>query len=382
MNMLKKLSTVPCLLLASLAVCAAPASAQKKPKDTIHKKSGGSLRAVEVLEMTISSIKYDRAGGGAGELPSFDLAGIDWFEPPEAFGLAAAAMARGDAETAANLFQEAAAQTQREVLKTECQFLGARALTLAMGNDKAKATAAITALQGFLDKAEKGFRSPEAKLLLGRAHRVNGDAEAAAKLFGEVESAAVAEGFGLIWQGKAKVEQALALRAQGKFNEARMAFQSAEQAIDSALTQPGPDAAELQSLKLLAVVGLGETYVEENKHDEAKRYFAGLAAKGGPARAAALAGEAHAIYLQALPKKDVPGLRTAQLKAAEATVADAASDEPTAKSLYLQGMILLALGPSAESDTYRTRAADYFDSVVRYYPNSPWAAAARTELRK
>lgn len=366
--------------------CAA-AAAQAPVKDTLIKKSGERIRGVEVLQVDIDVVKY-RRGGSDSEMPAMQLLQVEWTEPPEAMELGRAAMERGDTAAAANFYQEAAtrsAEAGRKALEQECRFLAARSLAAGVGGDASKAGAARDALKAFVDGAGKAFRSPEARLLLARTTRLAGDAAASETQLKGIEEAALVEGWGLIWDARAKFEKAIALVELSKGTEARIAYQAVASVVDASLgSASGPDAAELQSLKMLALVGQGETYLKEDKVAEAKDFFAKLATAGGGAgsRAAALAGEAHALLLQAAAKADIKSLRDAQLKAAEAILLDNTSGDTTAKALFVQGRLLLALGAANESDNYKQRARSYFDSVVRYYGTSPWANEARLELAK
>ncbi len=381
----------PTVLLAAVPLAAvllvATATAQAPIRDALIKKSGERIRGVEILQIGLDVVKF-RRGTTESEMPALQLLQVEWTEPPEAMELGRAAMARSDTAAAANFFQEAAtrsAEAGRKALEQECRFLAARALALGMGSDATKAGAARDALKAFVDVAGKAFRSPEARLLQARATRVAGDAAGSESQLKAIEEAALVEGWGLIWDARAKLEKAIALVEQAKGTEARVAYQAVSSVVDAAIgSASGPDAQELQSMKMLALVGQGETYLKENKVAEAKDFFAKLANGGGgpTARAAALAGEAHAILLQASASGDIKSMRDAQQKAAEAVLLDSASGDTTAKAMFVQGRLLLALGANGESDNYKQRARDYFDSIVRHYGSSPWANEARLELSK
>lgn len=360
--------------------------AQKTVKDTLVKRSGERLRAVEILELGSESISYRRSGSDS-TMPAIQLAHVEWNEPPDAYELGRAALDKGDSVAAANFFEEAAskaAEAGRKALELDCKFLAGRALALGMGNDKSRASAAQAALQAYLDAAANGFRVPEARLLKARAQRVAGDAAGAEAGLKEFEELALKQGWRLSWDARAKLERAQLLLEQNKAAEARTAFQGVRSAVDAALgTATGNDAVELESLKMLAVVSEGETFLREKKLDDAKRYFSQLATSSNtnPVKAAALAGEAHALVLGTAGKVDVKALREAQQKLAQAIVLDSANGDTSAKAMYLQGQILTTLGPDNEADNYKQRARDYFETVIKYYSSSPWAAEARAALQ-
>jgi hypothetical protein len=367
-------------------LAAASVTAQKSHKDTLVKRSGETLRGVEIIQLGSENVTFRRAGAESS-LPANQVSHVEWTEPPDAFDLGRGALDKGDSAAAANFFQEAAtkaAEAGRKALELDCKFMAARALALGMGRDANRAKEAQTALQAYFDAAPDGFHLPEGRLLHARALRVAGDAAAAEAALKEFEQTALNKGWGLAWDARAKMERARLLLDQDKPSEARTALQAVKSAVDAALgSATGNDAEELKSLKMLAVVSEGETYLRDNKLDEAKRYFAQLASGSteNTVRAAALAGEAHALVLANSAKKDVKALREAQQKLAQAIVLDTANADTTAKALFLQGQILTMLGPEYEAENVKQRARDYYQTVVKHYSSSPWANDARTALQ-
>lgn len=370
----------------AILCAAAPIGAQRAIKDTLVKRSGERLRGVEILSLGSENVTYRRAGSESS-MPAIQLAHVEWTEPPDAFDLGRGALDKGDSQAAANFFQEAAtkaAEAGRKALEFDCKFMAGQALALGMGTDATRAGAAKTALEAYLEAAPSGFRVPDARLLLARAQRVTGDVAGAEAALKEFEDLALKQGWGLAWDARAKLERARLLLEQNKPADARSAFQGVRSAADAALNSAtGNDAVDLNNLKMLAVVSEGETFLRENKLDEAKRYFAQLAATStAPAvRAAALAGEAHALVLGG-GTDNVKSLREAQQKLAQAIVLDSANGDTTAKALCLQGQILIALGPDNEADSFKQRARDYFETVIKHYGGSPWANEARVSLQK
>jgi len=367
--------------------------AQQKFKDTVLKKDGSRLRGVEVVDMTWTSIVYKK-GTEQAELPVAQFASVQWHEPPETFASAGAADRRGDYDGAANLYAEAAKVSDRKVFQLEARFLSAQAmLRAATDKDPARANDAATAFQSFVGDAGKGLRVPEAKLLLGRALRIAGKGADAEKILKEVEDTAVRENWGFVWDAKAKYEKALAQLAQNKVQDARSSYQSVATAVDAALVStPGNKDPELEDIKMQSVIGQGETFVADKNFDEALRYFDGLAGKSAgtnPAlQAAALAGKGEALYLKAQTGKDAALFRKAQIELANANLLDTDSGTgpsrgaTSAKALYYTGKIILDLGPTKESPAFKARAQGYFESVVKSFGGTRWAALARAELTK
>src|SRR5690606_30313010 len=126
--------------------------------------------------------------------------------------------------------------------------------------------------------------------------------------------------------------------ADGKASEARTTFQTASAAADNALNQPSADDAELRSLKTMARVGEGETYLADKDYTKAESFFRGLAGGNQPLLVAAgHAGEGEAVFLAALAANRLDDLRRAQASFAKAVVLDAQSGEASAKANYYLG---------------------------------------------
>ncbi|MGB3967752.1 MAG: hypothetical protein WBO45_13555, partial [Planctomycetota bacterium] len=206
---------------------------------------------------------------------------------------------------------------------------------------------------------------------------------AAATTLRELDDRATRESFGAVWIARAKSELALTLLADGKAGEARTTFQSAAAAADSALAQPSADDAELKTLKTLARVGEGETFLADKDFAKAESFFRALVGTNQPDLVAAgHAGEGEAIFLNAIANNRPDDLRRAQLALATASVTDVQSGEASAKANYYLGRCLAALGPEKEGDAWKQRANAYFQIVVTNYPTSRWAGPAKVEQGK
>ncbi len=90
-------------ICVAIALTAPTAHAQGAVKDTLVKRSGERLRAVEVLELGVETIKFRRAGTES-TLPANQLAHVEWTEPPDSFDLGRGALDKGESEAAANFF--------------------------------------------------------------------------------------------------------------------------------------------------------------------------------------------------------------------------------------------------------------------------------------
>lgn len=377
---------LPVLLAGALAtsLLTVPGLHAQNINDTIVTKTGTRIRAVEVTEMTVSHVGYVK-GDTEEKIAAAEVAEIVWDDAPELLLEAQGQLNAGDHGAAANLFAEAADRTDRTPLKLEAEFFAARAALAAAGNDEAKARAAQTALQSYLDSAGDGFYSPHAKLLIARALRTQGKNDEAESALQSLEQAISANNLGVAWDARAKFERAQGLLAGGQAREARGAYQRVVTAVDSALTSGSADP-ELADLKVQSVVREGETYVAEENPDEALAFFrkhtrAPTPGESTVLQAAALAGEGAAMFAKSSAGGDAALLREAQTVLARAAILDTSNGDTTAKALFYLGKILQTLGPDAERDA-KTRSMAYFDKVARNYGSTRWAAMAQAEVDK
>lgn len=366
-----------------LPLAAAPSLAAQG--DTILRKGAGPLRGVEVLETTATAVKY-KQGNTAGEVPAADVLGLSFADAPESLQLAQAAEAKGEFDNAANLYMEAAKTANRAPLQQHARFLAAQVLLRGAGADPARASAAADALRAFVGELPTALQTGKAKLLLARALRLAGKPGEAITVCKGLEEEARQKN-DLAQEARVKLERALAHAAEGKGQDARHTFQGVISAAETLLGSGAQDP-EMQELRLQAMVGSGEAYVHEKQLDNALRHFTQMSSSGDPGvKAAGLAGEGQVLYLQATGGGGAPAsgdaakkLRDAQMRLAEATITDFGSGNTTAKALYYTGKVLLALGQSGEGDEWKTRAQEYFSSIVSDYADSRWAAVARAEL--
>ena len=353
----------------------------QKIADTVVKKDGSRERGVEVTAFTLTGIKTKK-GAEEREIPPHQVADIEWSDLPETFVSGRTAMARGDFDSARQLFGEAANQATRPVLKTEAKFLQCRAAVASAATSKQAAADAAGATRAWLGESADNWRVPEGMLLLGRALRLAGtgaDAETALK---ELDDRASRDGWSPVWAARAKFELALAQVDQNKGGDARSSFQSASSAADLALGTPSGDDAELKQIKIQGRVGEGETFLAEKDFGRAAEFFRGLANSGqAELVAAGRAGEGEARYQMAVASKNLDEFRAAQVALAQASVLDQTSGEASAKANYYLGMCLLALA-ARDDDSSKARANAYFTLVTKAYPTSRWAAAAKAELAK
>jgi len=377
-------STKPLLLVAWALLAAASGLHAQNYKDTILTTGGQRIRGVEVTAMTKTAVTYKK-GGNEETIESKMVSSIEWDQVPTRFTEALAQEAEGKFEDAANYFQEAVSKTARTPLKLEMRFRAARAALAGAGAglDGEKAKSAADALESYIEDAPDGFYARHAQLLIARSLRLQGRASEADAALQAMESTAGSENWGIVWEARIRFERARCLLALGKASDARSAYRRVVTAVDAVLGRNGTDL-ELLALKTQSLVGEGETYIAENNQDQALTFFRKYTSAPAPGastvlQAAALAGEAEALFLKA--SGDSTGLREAQVAMARANLLDTSNGDTTAKALYYSGKILLALGPERERRA-KQRARAYFDTVVQYYGGTSWAAKARAEAAK
>jgi TolA-binding protein len=376
---MKPLDTMRLLTLLAATSLLAPFATGQKINDAIVKKDGARVRGLEITEFLLSGVRAKR-GSDNVEVPAHQVLGIEWSNLPEAFVVGRSAMQRGDFANAAQMFGEAANKADRPLVKADAEFFLIKCAVASIGADRNAAATAAARAKAWLEANPNHWRTPEALLLAGRAERLAGTGAAAAATLRELDDRAMREAFGAVWSARAKSELAMTLLADGKASEARTTFQSAAGAADSALATAGPDEAELRRLRLLARVGEGETYLTEKQFQRAEQFFHALAT-GTDAElvASGYAGEGEAIFMAAVADNKPGDLRRAQLALAKACVLDVQSGEASAKANYYLGRCTLELGPEREGDSFKARAASYFQIVASNYPESRWAADAKIE---
>jgi len=376
-SVMPTMRTVTFLLATATFAALAPA---QKINDTVVKKDGSRVRGVEITEFLLTGVRGKR-GNDAFEVPAHQVVAIEWSNPPEAFVGGRAALDRGDFRTATQLFGDV--KSDRALVNADAEFFKIKAAVGAVGNDKAAATTAAEFAKKWLADNQNHWRTPEAMLLCGRAERLAGTGGAAATTLKELDDRGGREAWGPVWSARAKSELALTLLGDGKASEARTMFQAASAAADSALAQPSDDTAELKSLKTMARVGEGETYLIDKDYGKAESFFRSLATSNQPDLVGAgHAGEGEAIFLAAVANNRLDDVRKAQLSLAMACVHDAQSGEASAKANYYLGRCVAALGAEREGDTWKQRADAYFQIVIANYPTSRWAGPAKVELGK
>ena len=364
------------LTVASAGFCA---SAQNIA-DTIVYSDGRRDRGVEVLETTSTEIKYKR-GDEEATAPASSVHSIEWSSPPEALSLARAADRRGEYTTAANLYVEAGRQSARKPFKADVEYLAARATVRAAGKDQSIAGDAVTQLEAWKSNYGDNWRLPDVMFQLARAQRYGGDGSAAEATLEALERTVLEKSLQPTWTPRARLEKARALLSQNRIGEARSAFRSAGTSVSQLESQNSDEA---RRMAIQAVVGEGETFIQSGDFAAALRFFRSGVKADTPAavRAALLAGEGQALYLQSEAAGNQEGLRRAQIALAEANLTDTLSGDTTAKALFYAAKTLLSLGAAGrETDDFQERALSNYETITTHYSDTTWAVRAAAELK-
>ncbi|PIE22846.1 MAG: hypothetical protein CSA62_10380 [Planctomycetota bacterium] len=365
---------LPALFAGALLVSAAQAEEAE-----VTKVDGAILRGVEIVQDGLKELSYKR-GSRKATIPSLEVRSITWKKTPDSFARAEIAMENGDAETAANLFAEAADQGKSDAFKAASRFLAVDALVKAAGASANKARTAAQAAQRWCDDHPQHRLQTTALRLLGRAEMTAGNAPTAKLAFEKLEKLATSNALGPIWIGEAKLGQGLALMAQKQFGDARKTFVGAYTIVSRLDPKTMPEATPLS---VQIKIAQGECYIEEGKLEDARRFYEGLSslATRSPAfKTASLCGLGQALYQQGVKDKDIKKLRNAQKLFAEVSATDLLDGDTSAKALYLMGRTLLALGKDHEGKDYASRAMGIFRQIQTCYSDSRWATLARKAL--
>ena len=118
-------------------------------------------------------------------------------------------------------------------------------------------------------------------------------------------------------------------------------------------------------------------------NQRAEAFFRELSTGSDPQLVAVgYAGEGEAQFFMAVASKKPDDFRRTQMTLARASVFDTQAGDASAKANYYLGRCLLELGTERESDSFRQRAHNYFQTVVTSYPTSHFAALAKQDLTR
>lgn len=347
--------------------------------DVIRKTDGQALRKVEILSETLDKVTY-KARKKEQSVNAIDVAETSYGGVGEALERARYASEKGDHTRAANLYQEVADSAKRDALRAWASFWAARQLYLgSAGNPSASGVAAST-MESWLSSNSEHRLVPLARETLGQAQLAAGKNDAAQSAFAELGKIARSKNLGPMWVARAKFGEAQSLIAGAKFADARTAFVAASATL-SAEVAANRDAA---NLSVAAKTGEGECYLAEKRNKEAQDFFRRLkssASRNPMLAAAASCGEAQALFEAAKAKKDIKGMRRAQVLLAEVSATDVSDGDASPKAVYLLGQVIMTLGSENEGKDFRQRARGMFQQVVDSYPASRWALAARKALK-
>lgn len=351
----------------------------------ILRKSGPVEKAIEIVKDDAGDFKYKPAGGNRTiDLESTDVLDVVWEAADDLYLNGVDLLADGEYENAINSLQAMLAKTTDDIFKRYVSTALIRAHVEAGAGDTASSQnqKAITAAEQFLADNDKARLAADVRLLLGRAQMQAGDHDAAEQTFKSLENDARAA-YGQDWEVRAKHWGARNLEAKGNFAEAKNLYESlantakrtAELATEGSLLHT-----EMSNLEQVGLVRQGVCLLEDNKLDDAERYYDKMRRDAERAGDMALLGGAHnGLGLVAFRQGDY---KKARFQFLLVSVKYFHNPEQTLAALYWIGECFEKLDgvePGA-----RARATDYYREVVERNKssrlNSPLAAKAKKKI--
>jgi tetratricopeptide (TPR) repeat protein len=245
------MSYKPIVWLTAVGIALLPnlsSAADVITRKSSDKKVGGTVTAMTKTEVTIKPQTGDEV-----VIPVNDIVTIDWNEAPAELNLAKGDEAGGRFESAIARYGKVAEEARgSDMLKSDLQFLIARATARSALTNSAQQDEAISKLTDFLKANADHFRVFEAQQYLGQVQLAKQDFAAARAAFEAIGQAPWSD-----YKLGANVNLGRVLMAENKLDEAARAF---EEAIAAAGSTP----ADI-SRKYEAMVGKARTLIAQNK---------------------------------------------------------------------------------------------------------------------
>lgn len=328
--------------------------------DVVNRKGGGRTGGT-VTGATKTDITVKPSTGDPVTIPANEVSSVDWDATPNDMKLGKSDEANGRFSAALQKFNKAMddARAGNELVKTDLEFLIARATARAALTDPAGLDEAAAKLAAFLKSHGDSFRFYEAQQWLGQIYLAKDDFAAARTAF---------EGLGQApWsdvQLSAKVNLGRVLMGENKAEEARQAF-------EAAIAAAGTSDAD-QGRKYEAMVGKARSLIALNRQAEALTALDEVVDKGSPNDAPLMA-EAFVLQGDCLQ---------AASKVKEAVLAYLHVDVLFARESAFHAEALYHLVKLWKAVQHPDRALEAQAKLEGSYPNSEWTkklGAAPTE---
>jgi tetratricopeptide (TPR) repeat protein len=269
---MRSLKAIALTAIAGLALVPEVSSAADViTRKSTDKKVGGAITAVSKTEVTIKPPAGDEI-----KIPVNDILAVDWNDAPAELNLGKGDEAGGRFESALARYAKVAEDARsNEMLKTDLEFLIARATARSALTDPEKRDEAIAKLTAFLKSNSNHFRVYDAQQFLGQVQLAKQDFDAARQAFEAVGQAPWND-----FKLSSNVNLGRVLMAEGKLDEAAQAF---DQAISAA---SAPDDV---SAKYEAMVAKSRALIAQNKETEALTVLTDVVKNASPDETALLA---------------------------------------------------------------------------------------------
>jgi outer membrane protein assembly factor BamD (BamD/ComL family) len=337
---LGRLAGAAVALFLCLIALAPAAGAQGRPDQIFRKneRTGKVMtHAGTISECSLSTVAFTQRGKQSS-YPSAEVLRIVWGDVPASYRDGMTYLGRGDFESAVTQFKLAASDADtREVVQAAARLKAAEALLGWGASDPSRFEEAVGEADRFLSDYPSGRDVPHARWVKARAHRLAGDAAAAAAgfeaLYREGANNPPATGYDRETCLNAGLEAAEAYLAADDTLKARELFgalQGQFASLASTLTDaPAEVLARLAGAQGVASVGEGFCLLAGNQSAQARTFFEGKAR-----RADAPAAEQYAARLGLAEALLAEGkLRDAQVEFAAVAALDYTSRERQARAL-------------------------------------------------
>ncbi len=343
--------TRPFALLAFTVVVTAAHVSSLLAADTVTRKSDGKRFLGTITDMSRTEFKVKKQAGEPDVIQANDVTSIDWEGAPPELRLGVTDENGGKYELAFQRYEKSKkdAKNPNDALKTELDYLMARAAARIALTDPDKLATAITGLQAVQKAFPQYFRYYESVSLLGQLQIAKGDFAAARTSFDLLAKAPWND-----YKLAAQIATGTILIAENKLDEAVKEF-------EAAAASAGDSPAD-QTRKYEAMLGQARALVIQAKHEEALKILETVTDKG-PVEESALQAEAYVLQgdaLQALGRMK------------EAALAYLHVDILFSRESTFHAAALFHLSKIWRLVQLKERGDEAEAKLVQNYPNSPW----------
>lgn len=347
--------------------------------DTIYPVTGRPIGDVNIVSESYKEIVYRLKDVPTDQrIATVRVRDVQYGSPPEAYATGLETMSRGEYENAVQSFRLAIEKGKRPWVNEYCLFQIGECYRLWGRSDASKIERAIETYAELTTKYSKSRFAPAADIARGRSLTAAGRYAEAEVHFAGLENTARST-YGIEWEIEAKLGSANNLEIQRKHGEARSKYTSIATAARNELRRiPEGDAVgalrrkQLERLADSARLREGICLIRAGSFTQAESFYSTMISEairnnnlgrlGG-----AYNGRGEAYF-------NLKNYEKAYIDFAQTAAVYFFDEAETARALYYCGLTLEARDgkPSA-------RSKSYFQEVTQFYPNSEWAAKAKSK---